>query len=65
MATRSIHAGGGTDLKSFVRPRWFVQGPRIDAVEYLIARNRGDLRTMVKQWFKMRAAAFAHARRGR
>jgi glycosyltransferase involved in cell wall biosynthesis len=50
-----------TDLKGFVRPRWFVQGPRLDCVEYLIARNTGDVRTMVKVWFRMRAAAFKHA----
>jgi hypothetical protein len=38
------------DLKGFVRPRWFVQGPQAQCLEYLIARNAGDTATAERMW---------------
>jgi len=38
------------DLKGYERPRWFVQGPQLLCLDYLIAKRTGDTPVAEKLW---------------
>jgi glycosyltransferase involved in cell wall biosynthesis len=50
------------DLKGYERPRWFAQGPRHIAIEYLIAKRSGLSQRADRLWSDLRFANYTLSR---
>lgn len=47
---------GSQDLRGFERPDWFVQGPQRTCIDYLLAKNRGDVAVQKRLWHQLSIA---------